>query len=343
MANDGIEEETYSVIFTSLKHPVRRKILRMLADKPFTFSEILQNLNIDSGHLSYHLENLGDLVLHAQEGKYQLSSIGVAAVKLMGGVEENPPTTLQRKFKPRKLISKVFPAILLLCLIFASLFAVTFTTAVATATLNEDQPDSFFGIQPTPFIIGAGQTFEFNVTVIHHSNQGVVSFGETAFTSLLTISGTPGPNAYTFKVPPPTNTLTGSEAGLVWLDASFNTTELVDPDTRVLQNSGLPRKFSIKVYLPNGTEPTSGYDTFTTIGGAKYLAGPQIQVTQLGTYRFEITNNDSFDWTGTLSPNLQWQQLEKPYFYYGVAGLIIALGYVAFVTAGLLKMKKNKN
>jgi len=42
MVEDNMEEETYSLIFTSLKHPIRRRILRMLADKPLTYSEILE-------------------------------------------------------------------------------------------------------------------------------------------------------------------------------------------------------------------------------------------------------------------------------------------------------------
>jgi DNA-binding transcriptional ArsR family regulator len=54
------DEETYSLIFSSLKHPIRRKIVRMLENGEMTFSEILEILAIDSGHLSYHLENLGD-------------------------------------------------------------------------------------------------------------------------------------------------------------------------------------------------------------------------------------------------------------------------------------------
>ena len=91
LAENKAEEETYSVIFTSLKHPVRRRILRMLAEKPLNFSEIQESLAIDSGHLNYHLESLSDLVTHLQNGKYALSSIGVAAVKLMSGVEEHQP------------------------------------------------------------------------------------------------------------------------------------------------------------------------------------------------------------------------------------------------------------
>ena len=71
----------------------------MLSDKPLTYSEILEILNIDSGHLSYHLENLGDLTVHSSNGQYRLSSFGVAAVKLMGGVEEQTPPNNKQKPK----------------------------------------------------------------------------------------------------------------------------------------------------------------------------------------------------------------------------------------------------
>ena len=88
MSDHDLEEETYSLVFRSLRHPIRRRILRMLADEPMTFSQILKNLSIDSGHLNYHLENLGDLISHTPDREYRLSSIGVAATRLMGGIEE---------------------------------------------------------------------------------------------------------------------------------------------------------------------------------------------------------------------------------------------------------------
>ena len=93
MAEDKMEEETYSLIFTSLKHPIRRKILRMLTDEPLTYSEILETLNIDSGHSSYHLDSLGDLTVHDENGHYRLSRLGEATVTLMDGVEEQKPKT----------------------------------------------------------------------------------------------------------------------------------------------------------------------------------------------------------------------------------------------------------
>jgi len=89
----GFEEETYSTIFTSLKHPVRRKILRMLSEKPRNFSEILEALGISSSHLTYHLENLGELVSKTENGKYKLSTFGEAAVGTMSKVEGAPKIT----------------------------------------------------------------------------------------------------------------------------------------------------------------------------------------------------------------------------------------------------------
>lgn len=122
------EEETYSVMFLSLKHPVRRKILRILSVKPCTFTEILQQINIESAHLSYHLESLGDLTTKVDEGKYALSEIGKAAVSVMKKVEEpekHLPPRLVRVSK-RLRIARTFSLFLMvfgIILLLAGLFA----------------------------------------------------------------------------------------------------------------------------------------------------------------------------------------------------------------------------
>ena len=84
------EDEIYSIMFTSLKHPVRRKILRMLATKPMTFMEMVENLGVSTSHLTYHLESLGELVSKLDNGQYKLSTFGLATVGAMNGVEEAP-------------------------------------------------------------------------------------------------------------------------------------------------------------------------------------------------------------------------------------------------------------
>ncbi len=90
------EEEIYSVMFSSLRHSARRKILRMLSERKVTYSKMLEELGITSSHLTYHLENLGDLVLKDESGRYELSSFGKAAVTMMRGAEEVPDTRTKR-------------------------------------------------------------------------------------------------------------------------------------------------------------------------------------------------------------------------------------------------------
>lgn len=83
-------EETYSAMFSSLRHPARRKILKMLSDKEMTFSQMLDELEIPGSHLTYHLENLSDFLVKMPDGKYKLSSVGEASCSIMKGAEEVP-------------------------------------------------------------------------------------------------------------------------------------------------------------------------------------------------------------------------------------------------------------
>ena len=86
----GSAEESYSTMFSSLRHPARRKILKMLSEKSMTFSQMLDELEIPGSHLTYHLENLGEFLVKMDDGKYKLSSFGEASVSMMKGAEEVP-------------------------------------------------------------------------------------------------------------------------------------------------------------------------------------------------------------------------------------------------------------
>lgn len=96
------EDEIYSTMFSSLKHPVRRKILRMLGSKSMTFMEMVEELGVSSPHLTYHLESLGELVSKLDDGKYKLSAFGQAAVTAMKGVEETHEAEPKRRLMTRR-------------------------------------------------------------------------------------------------------------------------------------------------------------------------------------------------------------------------------------------------
>jgi DNA-binding HxlR family transcriptional regulator/uncharacterized protein YoxC len=97
----SFEEETYSTVFTSLRHPIRRKILRTLSAGPQSFSDLQRTLGIESSHLTYHLEGLTSLLAKTEHGEYALSSLGRIAVSTMKQVEEPSSTPLRTQFWPR--------------------------------------------------------------------------------------------------------------------------------------------------------------------------------------------------------------------------------------------------
>jgi DNA-binding transcriptional ArsR family regulator len=116
------EEEIYSTMFSSLKHPARRKILRMLSEEAMTFSQLLEALGITSSHLTYHLENLGELLSKDDDGKYKLSTFGSASVETMKIVEEAPAVRSKYGFplslKWRSLLAGLLIAVILLASMF---------------------------------------------------------------------------------------------------------------------------------------------------------------------------------------------------------------------------------
>jgi len=82
------EEDTYTAVFSALKHPARRRMLRMLGEAPTTYTEILNGLGVETGLLNFHLESLRELITKGEDGRYRLSEFGSSALSLMRGVEE---------------------------------------------------------------------------------------------------------------------------------------------------------------------------------------------------------------------------------------------------------------
>jgi hypothetical protein len=113
----GSEEETYSAMFSSLKHPVRRKILKMLSENPMTFSQMVEELGIPGSHLTYHLENLGEFIAKTEDGKYKLSGIGDSTVSIMKGAEE-VPSVQAKKFSTLPFRWKTILAVFIIGTVF---------------------------------------------------------------------------------------------------------------------------------------------------------------------------------------------------------------------------------
>ena len=288
MSDDKIEEETYSLIFASLKHPIRRKILRMLANKPLIFSEILNALSIDSGHLSYHLDTLDHLIMHTVEGKYALSSVGIAAVKLMRGVEEYQiPSQASSSNDVFGAVAKVMVVVIIVALIASSLFYIGFVTPAGGKSSE---------IPNIPVSILPNQTFTYNITIVYKEEGALM---ERVSDSSLYMERRPF-----------INTITSWEEGS--FGVSFNFSDSYSTRMRTYD--------SIGAVMEEWWEDGSG-GTWVGVGGWP--------ITKLGTYRVEIENIGFENIRGGIGINVRWELYEKPYYSYGIAGLIIASIYPA--------------
>jgi hypothetical protein len=368
---EELEEETYSLIFTSLKHTIRRRIMRMLAEKPLTYSEILETLGIDSGHLSYHLENLGELAYNDQSGHYHLSSFGRAAVELMSGIEEQVPIPSRSKKKPRNLFATTYSIVLALLLVLASLYFVSYVTAA-----SDDFETTRWTFSHTPSLIDVGKTSEFDFTLTElSSDNGTHSIDVTI--------GFEGTTSQSLRE----NTLTSWYEDSIWLEinqninysiagilgsapvsnvTSLDLTELpsgvvakfYDPKIEAIFYKTDFSQLSVDVTTPNGTVVNDCFQSFDpyTVDYVSILqsgwlidsSNPpsfrscEIPISELGAYEVKITNVGSAPWSGKFSINLKSQRMEKPFFYLGIAGLVAALVYLILATTWNLIPNKSE-
>ncbi|MCW4020065.1 MAG: winged helix-turn-helix domain-containing protein [Candidatus Bathyarchaeota archaeon] len=284
MSGEELEEETYSLIFKSLKHPIRRRILRILADEPLAFSKILNGLSIDSAHMTYHLEQLGELIIHTPDGKYRLSSIGTAAKKLMSRVEDQTPslTPPTKKGTVFKTVTAVCIMLLVFALIPASLYFyqyVVFTNGWAAIS---------------HVLIPANQSFSYNITIVY------VESGPTAYRS--------EEHSVYIKKLRPLETPTAWEDDYAIFDLEINS----------------PSFFDVRTYDSDGKMVEHAtVDYQVRMNTTRRM---KIKINSPGTYRFESNNTRSKQTPcATLSAGMRREGFEKPYYYYGIAGLGIAI------------------
>lgn len=100
-----------------------------------TFSELLEKLGVSSSHLTYHLENLGELVSKTDDGQYKLSAFGVASVKTMMIVEEASPSYLKHGLSLSLKWKSIFAVLMIGVLLLASMSYIQY------ASLNQLSED----------------------------------------------------------------------------------------------------------------------------------------------------------------------------------------------------------
>ncbi len=101
-----------STVYRALKHDLRREILSLLAGGPMSYTDVLRELEVESGLLAYHLRIMDSLVEKDGNGRYVLSGLGLEALSLMG--KEAPLLQSRSLSTSGRVVRLIFVVLILL-------------------------------------------------------------------------------------------------------------------------------------------------------------------------------------------------------------------------------------
>jgi hypothetical protein len=252
-----------------------------------------------------------------------LSSFGVAAVKLMSGIEEHNKSTASKPKSKVDTTVKIFSIVLAVALLLVSVYSLNLTTHTyggfasvpGVIAMNSTACTLDFGKPGVSLALAANQTFVYNVTLSYE--------GYRTETGEITIMGQE-PNELHVYMFNPNIRMDEWKTLCLKFDFEYNTTLHIiltvrDPSAnRILW------------------EPLGGY-----LGGGGAHAGP-ICLSQPGTYQVEIKNVQA-DWLyGSMALRVGYKLSQRPLFYYGLAGVVAAFLYPVIVFLSWCWMKKAK-
>jgi len=123
--------------YKALDHPIRRKIIQLLADDHQTYSQLLQSLAIESGHLAYHLRNLGELLEKDEEGNYYLNLEGEKAYEFLTG------ETLSKESDDNPFKQASFLVVIVLIVVIAGAIIFTPQSFISEIRVEEQKAETY--------------------------------------------------------------------------------------------------------------------------------------------------------------------------------------------------------
>lgn len=233
---------------------------------------------------------------------YGLSTVGVAAVRLMGGVEEYPPVEAVHSSKAAGL--RLSGTMIYSVIIVGALVVLTFCSLVFTVSYARQLPES----PTTEIAVRPNETFRFDVIIVYKQGVEVFSFRDNSLTATRAA---------------PINSINAWETGFFWFD--LESSETYD--------------LTAVLYSPDGTVLDSR--NLTNRGPGLYRVGFGLnEITTAGSYGLEVKNNGGGEMQGILRVNVEWERFERPLFYVGVASLIILLLYPVMMLVRLVRSGK---
>lgn len=157
-----VEENVESVIFQALSHPMRRTTLRIIGYRPegISYSELIAELNLSTGKLNYHIEQLQGLIERGTNHRYFLTSFGRKALNQMEQLKrevspEDANFVKMAKSSQKYSLQPTLRSFLLVGIAFS--FLILFMWGyMAYIAVTEGAPIIVYVILPVLFVIGLG-------------------------------------------------------------------------------------------------------------------------------------------------------------------------------------------
>jgi predicted transcriptional regulator len=90
MSKNG-QNEAENIILQAIAHSERRGIIRIIGANPngVTYSSILGETQLNTGHLNYHLRSLEGLIEKSDDRYYHLTPLGIKSLELLNNLRKD--------------------------------------------------------------------------------------------------------------------------------------------------------------------------------------------------------------------------------------------------------------
>lgn len=137
-------EHPTSGIFKALSHPIRIKMIEYLQESvELSYTELLNLLNIDAGHLNFHLKIMGKLIKKTEDGNYILTDEGSVAYRMISTVKQLGKEEAKVVIQQASILKRVLATLIDFFLFIGSPVAVTFSMSLFFPLFTID-----------PFVVG---------------------------------------------------------------------------------------------------------------------------------------------------------------------------------------------
>ena len=156
-----LNSQVENAVFQALAHPMRRTILKIVSStNGVTYSELITELQLPTGKLNYHLEQLEGLIEKKQDRRYILTPLGRKALNQLNLIKQETSTADEKYVQTAEIAQKTSlrPAVrsFLLIGIAFSFLIVFIWSYIAFVALTEGAPVIVYILLPVLMAMGIG-------------------------------------------------------------------------------------------------------------------------------------------------------------------------------------------